>query len=41
MSFNMAVQQFPANLVAGMFGFTERAYFEIEASAKEPVTISL
>jgi LemA protein len=41
MSFNMAVQTFPANLVAGLFGFTERGYFEIEASAKEPVTVSL
>jgi len=40
MSFNMAVQQFPANLVAGVFGFAERGYFEIEASAKEPVTVS-
>jgi LemA protein len=41
MSFNMAVQQFPANLVAGAFGFAERPYFEIEASAADPVTISL
>ena len=40
MSFNMAVQQFPANVIAGLFGFTERAYFEIEASAKEPVSVS-
>jgi LemA protein len=40
MSFNMAVQQFPANLVAALFGFKERVYFEIEASAKEPVTVS-
>jgi LemA protein len=40
MSFNMAVQQFPANLIAGMFGFTEKTYFEIEASAKEPVSVS-
>jgi LemA protein len=40
MSFNMAIQQFPANLFASAFGFTERAYFEIEASAKEPVTVS-
>jgi LemA protein len=40
MSFNMAVQQFPANLLAGLFGFKERVYFEIEASAKEPVTVS-
>jgi LemA protein len=41
MSFNMAVQQFPANLVAGAFGFTQRPYFEIEASAEGPVTVSL
>jgi LemA protein len=41
MSFNMAVQQFPANLVAAAFGFEERVYFEIEASATEPVTVSL
>jgi LemA protein len=41
MTLNMAVQQFPANFVAGAFGFEERAYFEIEASATEPVTISL
>ncbi|MDO8964890.1 MAG: LemA family protein [Coriobacteriia bacterium] len=39
MSYNMAVQQFPANLIAGMFGFTERVYFEIEAVAKEPVKV--
>ena len=41
MTVNMAVQQFPGNLVAGAFGFEERAYFEIEASATEPVTVSL
>ncbi|HEY5277231.1 MAG TPA: LemA family protein [Coriobacteriia bacterium] len=41
MTLNMAVQQFPGNLVAGAFGFEERAYFEIEASATEPVTVSL
>jgi len=40
MSFNMAVQQFPASLVASTFGFRERVYFEIEAVAKEPVSVS-
>lgn len=40
MSFNMAIQQFPANLFASAFGFIERAYFEIEAGAKEPATVS-
>jgi LemA protein len=39
MSFNMAIQQFPANMVAGMLGFAERVYFEIEAQAKEPVKV--
>lgn len=40
MSFNTAVQQFPASVVASLFAFRERQYFEIEASATEPVTIS-
>jgi LemA protein len=40
MSFNMAVQQFPANVVASVFGFRERVYFEIEAVAKEPLPIA-
>ena len=40
MSFNMAVQQFPANLLAQAFGFRERVYFEIEAVAKEPVPVA-
>jgi len=35
MSFNTAIQTFPANLLAGMFGFTAREYFEIEAAAAE------
>jgi LemA protein len=39
MSYNMTVQQFPGNLIAGAFGFIEKPYFEIEASAKEPVKV--
>ena len=40
MSYNMATQQFPTNLVAGAFGFIQRDYFEIEeAAAKEPVQV--
>lgn len=39
MSMNTAIQSFPANLVAGMFGFTQRDYFEIEAAATEPVAV--
>lgn len=33
MSFNTAIQSFPANLIAGMFGFVARPYFEAEAEA--------
>lgn len=40
MSLNMAIQQFPSNLVAMLFGFKEREYFEIEAAAAEPVAVS-
>jgi len=39
MSYNMAIQQFPANVIAGMFRFAERPYFEIEAVAREPVKV--
>jgi len=35
MSLNTAIQSFPANLLAGMFGFTAREYFEVEAAAAE------
>jgi LemA protein len=35
MTFNTATQTFPSNVVAGMFGFKERAYFEIEAEAAQ------
>ncbi len=39
MSYNTATQTFPSNVLAGMFGFTLREYFEIEESAKEPVKV--
>ncbi len=41
MKFNQKQQVFPANIIANMFGFKERDYFEIgEAEAKEPVKVS-
>ncbi len=40
MSYNTAQQTFPANILAGMFGFTPREYFEIEEAAKEPVKVA-
>ncbi len=39
---NTAIQSFPGNIIAGMFRFTEREYFELgegEQAAKEPVAV--
>ena len=42
-SLNTKIQTFPANVVAGMFGFKNRDFFEVEASeqaaANEPVDV--
>lgn len=41
MRYNNAIQVFPANIIAGLFGFKERDYFEIEdQAAREPVRVS-
>lgn len=40
MSFNTAIQSFPAVLVAGMFGFTAKEYFEAEPEADTVPTVS-
>jgi len=39
MTYNTSTQTFPSNVLAGMFGFKEREYFEIEEAAKEPVKV--
>ena len=39
MTYNTATQTFPNSVLAGMFGFTEREYFEIETEAREPVKV--
>jgi len=40
MKFNTKQQIFPSNIIANMFNFNEREYFEIEeAEAKEPVKV--
>ncbi len=39
MTYNTDTQKFPSNILAGMFGFKEREYFEIENEAKEPVKV--
>ena len=41
MKYNMKQQVFPANIIAGMFRFTLKEYFEIgEEAAKAPVKVS-
>ncbi len=37
--YNNAIQVFPAVLFAGMFGFRERDYLEIEETSREPVDV--
>lgn len=34
-SYNVYVQQFPRNLIAGMFGFTPKSFFAAEAGAEK------
>lgn len=35
--YNVAIKKFPGNLIVGMFGFSERAYFEaVEAAGEAP-----
>lgn len=37
--YNQIIVVFPSNLVAGMFGFKEEAFFEVEESDREPVKV--
>lgn len=39
MTYNTSTQTFPANVIAGMFRFVQRDYFEIEEVAAEPVKV--
>lgn len=38
-SFNQKVVTFPTNLLAGMFGFTKRGFFEADAAAQKTPTV--
>lgn len=40
MAYNAATQVFPSNIVASMFGFQPKDYFEAEGEAREPVRVS-
>lgn len=39
-AYNTSIQQFPGSVIAGQGGFEARDYFEIEASEREPVSVS-
>src|SRR5918999_85529 len=39
LNYNNAIQTFPGVLVAGMFGFTQRQFLEIEEASREPVQV--
>ena len=41
MAFNNKVQTFPSNVIAGVFGFKAREYFEAPEEEKEPVQVDL
>jgi LemA protein len=39
MAYNTLIQSFPANLLAGPMGFSEKQYFPMEDVAREPVKV--
>ena len=39
-SYNTTIRRFPASVVAGMFGFEKRAYFEAAAGAEQAPTVN-
>ncbi|MGI9621384.1 MAG: LemA family protein [Acidimicrobiales bacterium] len=39
LGYNTKIQSFPSNIIAGMFSFTEREYFEVEGEARGPVQV--
>ena len=36
---NTKIQSFPTNILAGMFGFQQRQFFETAAADREPVAV--
>ena len=39
LTYDNALEQFPSNVLAGMFNFEQRTYFEAEAASREPVRV--
>jgi LemA protein len=40
LDYDNAIEQFPGNVMAGIFGFKEKPYFEIEEAARQNVKVS-
>jgi LemA protein len=40
-SYNVGIRVFPANLIAGMFGFEQVKYFEAAEGAGSNITVNL
>ena len=41
MTYNVKIQQFPSNLIAGMFNFSERQFFRGEEADREVPKVDL
>jgi LemA protein len=39
MAYNTMVQSFPANVLSGMFGFSQKDYFPMDEAAREPIKV--
>jgi LemA protein len=39
MRFNTAIQRFPASILASLFKFKQKDYFEVQGKEKEPVSV--
>jgi LemA protein len=39
LAYDNALERFPSNIVAGMFGFKPTTYFEAETASREPVSV--
>ncbi len=39
LKYDNSIESFPTNMIAGMFNFEARAYFEMEEAAREPVKV--
>ncbi len=41
MTYNMKIQSVPTNIIAGLFNFKERQFFQGDEADREPVKVDL